>query len=405
VSGRAGEQVDGRLSGHVDGRAGEQVDGRLGEQVDGRLSGRASKRVGIDGSLRAGPMSRINLGREPLLDWPALDGLDPYPGELRARRRRPPPRRHRRRGQVLLVLGAAALLAIVAAIGSGGSDSPSSGRQAGQLLSHDRGRSAASGGGGADRSATANGGATRSPRSRDTSVASAAEQDAAVRGLARLGKPIYCAGRRGNMIALTFDDGPGPYTTLAFRKLRQNHDRATFFVVGNSMRQHGTRLLPRELAFGAVGDHTQTHPVLPALSASAIHDQLASAKETAERATGAPVLLFRPPYGARNAEVDRQAQELGLLEVVWDVDSRDSLGANYAAITANVLHETHPGSIILMHENRGQTIRAMLELLPALRRRHLRAVSLPELLAADPPSQAQLRAGRLGCGTGAGGRR
>jgi hypothetical protein len=50
-----------------------------------------------------------------------------------------------------------------------------------------------------------------------------------------------------------------------------------------------------------------------------------------------------------------------------------------------------------MHENRGQTIRAMLTILPAIQRRHLRAVSVPELMALDPPSPAQLRAGPHGC--------
>jgi hypothetical protein len=59
-----------------------------------------------------------------------------------------------------------------------------------------------------------------------------------------------------------------------------------------------------------------------------------------------------------------------------------------------------PGAIILMHENRGQTIRALTTLLPALRRRHLRSVSLPELLATDSPSVAQLRAGEGACGLG-----
>jgi peptidoglycan/xylan/chitin deacetylase (PgdA/CDA1 family) len=56
------------------------------------------------------------------------------------------------------------------------------------------------------------------------------------------------------------------------------------------------------------------------------------------------------------------------------------------------------GSIVLMHENRGQTIRALRGILPSLRRRGLRSVTVPELLAADPPTTAQLAAGRQGCG-------
>jgi hypothetical protein len=52
-----------------------------------------------------------------------------------------------------------------------------------------------------------------------------------------------------------------------------------------------------------------------------------------------------------------------------------------------------------MHENRGQTIRALTTLLPVLHRRHLRSVSLPELFATDPPSLAQVRRGQQGCGS------
>ena len=50
-----------------------------------------------------------------------------------------------------------------------------------------------------------------------------------------------------------------------------------------------------------------------------------------------------------------------------------------------------------MHENRGQTIRALTTILPELHRRGLRSVSFPELLASDPPSPAQLNPGG-GCG-------
>ncbi len=83
---------------------------------------------------------------------------------------------------------------------------------------------------------------------------------------------------------------------------------------------------------------------------------------------------------------------------MWSTDSRDSLGANAAAIIKNVMSDLRPGAIILMHENRGQTIKALTTLLPMLHRRHLRSVSLPELIATDPPSAAQVRLGISACG-------
>lgn len=218
-----------------------------------------------------------------------------------------------------------------------------------------------------------------------------------IRRLTRLGLPIYCAGPNGNAVAFTFDDGPGPYTHYAVKKLTQADERATFFVVGRSM-GYFPGWLPKELRVAAIGDHTSTHPVLPSLSPAEIKAQIATTKQKIEAATSQPVYLFRPPYGATNPTVAQTAKQLGLLEILWTVDSGDSLGANWAGIIHNVEAGLRPGAIILMHENRGQTIRALTTLLPELHRRRLRSVSLPELFATDPPSAGQVRRGQLGCG-------
>ncbi|MEA2213777.1 MAG: peptidoglycan-N-acetylglucosamine deacetylase [Solirubrobacteraceae bacterium] len=218
-----------------------------------------------------------------------------------------------------------------------------------------------------------------------------------IRALARLGLPLFCAGRRGHSLALTFDDGPGPYTHLALRKLRANHDRATFFDVGQSM-NYFAGWVSREVRVGAVGDHTYNHPDLAVLPPAQVYAQIARARAQIARQSGQPVDLFRPPYGALDAAVLRTARRLGLLTVMWTQDSGDSLGANYAGIIRNVRRALRPGAIILMHENRGQTIRALETLLPLLRHRHLRSVSLPELLATDPPTVAQVRHGAAACG-------
>ena len=223
-----------------------------------------------------------------------------------------------------------------------------------------------------------------------------ARGDATIRRLATLGLPVYCAGPHGNEVAFTFDDGPGPYTHYAVKKLTQSHERATFFVVGRSM-GFFPGWLPKELKVAAIGDHTLTHPVLPDLPQGQIATEIATTKREIQLQTGQPVLLFRPPYGAIDPTVLRTAEHLGLLPIMWTVDSADSLGANWAGIIRNVEAGLHPGSIILMHENRGQTIRALTTLLPELQRRHLRSVSLPELFATDPPSVAQVRRGPLGC--------
>ena len=128
--------------------------------------------------------------------------------------------------------------------------------------------------------------------------------------------------------------------------------------------------------------------------------QIAAAKSLIERAAGQAVALFRPPYEGRTPAVDREARALGLLEVLWSVDSADSLGANYAGIEHNVITGVRPGSIVLMHENRGQTIRGLPAIFAALARDHLKPVTIPELVAEDRPRRRSCA--RAGAGAGSG---
>jgi peptidoglycan/xylan/chitin deacetylase (PgdA/CDA1 family) len=240
-------------------------------------------------------------------------------------------------------------------------------------------------------------GASLTRRRFRTGPAASAAQLAAVERLARYGLPLFCGGRSKRVVALTFDDGPGPYTGLAIRKLRENHLRATFFLVGKQISAY-PGWARREKPVAVMGDHTLTHPFLPALGGAEMVEQIGGAKTLIEHATGERVVLFRPPYEGRTPAIDREAKALGLLEVLWNVDSGDSLGAEYAGIEHNVLAGLHPGSIILMHENHGQTIRALPRIFRALGEDHLRAVTVPELVEQDPPPLAQLRAGGHGCG-------
>jgi peptidoglycan/xylan/chitin deacetylase (PgdA/CDA1 family) len=234
----------------------------------------------------------------------------------------------------------------------------------------------------------------------DSALPATADQAAALRRFAEIGRPVFCGGRHGKLVALTFDDGPGPYTSIALRELREVGAHATFFLVGASIARFPNAAKP-ERDIAAIGDHTMTHPDLASLAPAAAFAQVRDGRQAALDAVGPPVDLFRPPYGSHTPAIDAQVSRDGMVEVLWDVDSTDSRvqpPADYRAISRTVRRNIRPGSIVLMHENRGQTIRALRGILPSLRRRGLRSVTVPELLAADPPSDAQLAAGRDGCG-------
>jgi len=223
-----------------------------------------------------------------------------------------------------------------------------------------------------------------------------AAEIAAARRLASYGLPLYCGGTQKRMVALTFDDGPGVYTHYAIKKLGAAHLHATFFLVGKEI-VAWPGLAQREKPVAAFGDHTMTHPFLPALPYSQVVEEIAGDQRLIERTVDEPVLAFRPPYEGHTPAIDAEVKRLGMVEVLWDVDSADSLGANYLGIEHNVIAGLRPGSIILMHENRGQTIRALDVIFAALQRRRLEAVTVPQLIAEDPPSLAQLRKGYDGC--------
>ena len=235
----------------------------------------------------------------------------------------------------------------------------------------------------------------------DPKRAALRRQSAAVLRLAKLGLPIYCGGGKKNLVALTFDDGPGPYTKQLLDVLARNHARATFFLIGQNVERRPA-LARLELRYGAVGQHSWSHPVLQGLPPDLLDYQLRTPLAPMRRVLGSRVRLFRPPFGARDAAVDAKAQELGLLQVLWNVDSGDGSEASTPSaekIAQNLADRVKPGAIILLHENITGTpsIRALDTFLPVLKSRGLVPVSVPELLARDPPAVSDVRKGPANC--------
>jgi peptidoglycan-N-acetylglucosamine deacetylase len=190
--------------------------------------------------------------------------------------------------------------------------------------------------------------------------------------------------RREREIALTFDDGPGPYTRAVVRALRRGGARATFFPVSSLFRRWPRALDAVRRAGFAVGDHTVDHPYLPGLSFRAQLRQLRG-QARALRHHGFPrPRLMRPPYGGHDRRTRVIARRLGMLVVMWSVDSGDYTRPGRRAIVRNVLRGARPGAIVLMHDGggpRAQTVAALPRIVRALRRRGYRLVTVPELLA------------------------
>jgi peptidoglycan/xylan/chitin deacetylase (PgdA/CDA1 family) len=196
----------------------------------------------------------------------------------------------------------------------------------------------------------------------------------------------YRGGPDVRRVAIGFDDGPAPDTAAFVTMLERERATATFFMIGRQVSSAYREVILRELRNGDVpGDHTFTHPDLTA--SRNVRGELETTLSAIRTVSGYTPCVFRPPYGDYNASVVSTARSLGLATVLWNVDPRDWARPGVRSIVSTVLAEVRPGSIIISHDGggpRGETLAAYPQIIAALRARHYRIVTIPELLGFRP---------------------
>jgi peptidoglycan-N-acetylglucosamine deacetylase len=197
-------------------------------------------------------------------------------------------------------------------------------------------------------------------------------------GCTRHGAPFRTNGsRRHRTVAMTFDDGPSPYTHRVLRILRRFRVPATFFLIGQQVGPFRREARAELRAGNEIGNHSLRHSFLPS------RGDLATTNRVIRRATGFRPCLFRPPGGDVNSRLVGSALSLGMDTITWDVDPRDWSRPGTGAIVTRVLGAVRPGSIVLMHDGggpRGETVAALPTILRVLRHRGYRFETVSALL-------------------------
>lgn len=183
------------------------------------------------------------------------------------------------------------------------------------------------------------------------------------------------------MVGLTFDDGPlPPYTNEILDALRRYRVKATFFPLGQMVREHPNVMRRAVREGNLVGNHSYSHPVLTRLSDDGVREQLASTSALVVKASGVRPRWMRPPGGATDNRVNEAAAKLGMKVAMWDVTAVDWEGSpSYSAIVKRVADQVEPFDIVLMHDgggDRSQTAKAI----PAMIRRLMLKGYLPVTL-------------------------
>jgi len=192
-----------------------------------------------------------------------------------------------------------------------------------------------------------------------------------------------------NMVALTFDDGPYPEKTDEYLAVLEKYNaHATFFLVGQRM-QYYPELAQKIVQSGQeVSSHSWSHARLDKMGADSIRQDFELVNEQAQSILGKSLNLFRPPYGGSNSTLLEVAGQMGYYSITWDVDPQDWEGYSPENIVSNILQFAQPGSIILLHEGRQNTLDALPAIISGLRERGLEPVSVSVLMS-QPNAQPQ----------------
>lgn len=165
-------------------------------------------------------------------------------------------------------------------------------------------------------------------------------------------------------VAITFDDGPGPYTPQLLDWLKENEVTVSFFVVGQRLNSYKSYLKRIVDEGHELGYHSYAHKQQTGMTSAKITSDFELTNQTAIDITGQGFTLWRSPGGGYNQRV---LDAIPLPHIMWTVDTRDWESRNADAVYNMIMRYTDDGEIVLLHDIHKTSvqgaIRAMEEML------------------------------------------
>ena len=181
----------------------------------------------------------------------------------------------------------------------------------------------------------------------------------------------------GKLIALTFDDGPGPYTDRLLDGLARRGIHATFFTLGMRAETYGKEIRRMYAEGHQIANHSYNHPNLNELSNDEIRWQIQHTSDILNDTIGQNFhYIVRPPYGNCN---DRVASLLNAPAIIWSVDPNDWKDRNAYTVRNRVVSQAHDGAIILCHDIYSTSVNGILMAVDTLLEEGYEFVTVNEL--------------------------
>lgn len=181
------------------------------------------------------------------------------------------------------------------------------------------------------------------------------------------------------MIALTFDDGPSPYTDQFLQVFEQYNATASFFMLGSNI-EHYPDTLKRMIENGfEICNHSWSHKSIATDDKDAILAEIFDTQDTIYRMSGHEPTRMRPPYGAVNDLSYTVANGNDVNITLWNVDTEDWRNRDAAVTLERAKAGAFDGAIILFHDLYPSSLEAVKELVPYLQGQGFQLVSVSDL--------------------------
>lgn len=185
------------------------------------------------------------------------------------------------------------------------------------------------------------------------------------------------------MVCLTFDDGPSDSYTMDLLEALEEHDaRATFYMLGKNVEsgKKSEEIISKMKEIGCeISSHTWDHKQLTSLGESDVKKQITDTQEAIKKYSGENPITVRPPYGAINDIVKKNADAPLIL---WSMDTLDWKYLNADTVYNNTLRDVKDGDIILLHDIHKTSVEAAIKLIPALQKAGYQLVTVKEMAEA-----------------------
>ena len=181
--------------------------------------------------------------------------------------------------------------------------------------------------------------------------------------------------------ALTFDDGPsGANTPKVLNSLMETGARATFFVIGNRIKDYRYLVLREHDNGHAVASHNWHHGNAAKSSAAGLRAMPGKVNKEMIKSIGIPVRYDRVP-GGRYPPMVRA--KVGWSYIQWSLDTYDWRGRSTSAVLSSVKKKLKDGDIILCHDIKDNTPESTRQIVRYLEEQGYMPLTVDELFAKD----------------------